>query len=166
MWSDGSSYRILKMKQSWAPTETVIVEARVSALTQSMWHSLFLADYSDPDKQRLGIRDRNSASWVCQQNVSGTYSHPKELGPIIFGDWYIQKVTKASPTKLAVAVYDDDRYLVGDYNANEPDWSSTTWAWVCWEQLEAHSKYDWILTRKYAPFEPTVSIGDQQEVGE
>lgn len=161
LWSD-NSYRILRMNRNFTSGENVIVTTRFKASAATGWHQNYFVQYDDVNRNRFGLYEDGALYLRVQYPVNGVYDSPPVVTTLTADTWYKDEIIKKSPIDFEARVYSNEGTLVGNFQRSQQAWSNLTWTWVTWQQTGSPVYYDWIRIRKYAPQEPTISVGAEE----
>lgn len=162
-WGDGATWRILRMKRDFAPSDNVAVRARFMTEGKSNWLQNYLVQSSNINRNRFGLRDMDIANRefrVQYQVDNGGLQYSGTLATLTTDTWYKDEVIKKSSTDFEAKLYNDDGSPRGSsFSQSQAGWSDETWTWVNWQRKNVNVYYDWIHVRKYSDPEPVASVG-------
>ena len=163
IWSPDGAWRAIRSTYTIRTTDKVIVEALVSILsTDRMPHVLYMLSADNADTQRFGVQENGGTDGnvlQVQYKYGGSYYYGSLGSPNVGNSWFIVRIVKNDTYTFYAEVYNIYYQRLGSrfaitYTGWTKDW------WIGALVSDSYGiQYDWIRVRKYAPVDPSYSIG-------
>jgi hypothetical protein len=161
-----ATWRILRMKKDFTPSDSVIVRSRFKLSAGSQWHQNYLVQSGNTENSRFGLQNGSGTNWRVQYKTpSSAWLTSGDLATLSTDTWYKDEIQKQSSTAFQAKLYNDDGSALGSsFSQDQAEWSGFTWTWVNWQNENTNVYMDWIYVRKYNATEPAYFSATSEEV--